>query len=82
MTDCKGVESIGCPKCCGVGLDRGELDKIIERAADASPPPSRGAPRHDDRGRDAPYRSDQDDRRGGDYRKRKKHSLLGERFNF
>jgi hypothetical protein len=27
----QGVEIDYCPKCCGVWLDRGELDKIIER---------------------------------------------------
>jgi Zn-finger nucleic acid-binding protein len=32
MTDRNGVEIDYCPKCRGVWLDRGELDKIIERA--------------------------------------------------
>ena len=30
MTDRQGVELDYCPKCRGVWLDRGELDKIIE----------------------------------------------------
>ena len=33
MTDRNGVEIDYCPKCRGVWLDRGELDKIIERTA-------------------------------------------------
>ena len=33
MTDRSGVEIDYCPQCRGVWLDRGELDKIIERAA-------------------------------------------------
>lgn len=33
MTDRQGVEIDYCPKCRGVWLDRGELDKIIERSA-------------------------------------------------
>jgi Zn-finger nucleic acid-binding protein len=33
MTDRQGVEIDYCPKCRGIWLDRGELDKIIERAA-------------------------------------------------
>lgn len=33
MADRNGVEIDYCPKCRGVWLDRGELDKIIERAA-------------------------------------------------
>lgn len=31
MTDRQGVEIDYCPKCRGVWLDRGELDKIIDR---------------------------------------------------
>ena len=36
MADRSGVEIDYCPKCRGVWLDRGELDKIIERAAPGS----------------------------------------------
>lgn len=57
ITDRSGVEIDYCPKCRGVWLDRGELDKIIERAA----PPLQAAP--DSRGRD--YDNDDDDRHGG-----------------
>lgn len=32
MSDRQGVEIDYCPQCRGVWLDRGELDKIIERA--------------------------------------------------
>ncbi len=32
MTERQGVEIDYCPKCRGVWLDRGELDRIIERA--------------------------------------------------
>jgi len=32
MSDKQGVEIDYCPKCRGVWLDRGELDKIIERS--------------------------------------------------
>ena len=32
MADRNGIEIDYCPKCRGVWLDRGELDKIIERA--------------------------------------------------
>ena len=38
MTDRQGVEIDYCPKCRGVWLDKGELDKIIERTADYEPP--------------------------------------------
>jgi uncharacterized protein len=36
MTDRQGVEIDYCPKCRGVWLDRGELDKIIERSESVS----------------------------------------------
>jgi len=41
MTERQGVEIDYCPKCRGVWLDRGELDKIIEKSAvvtEAAPP--------------------------------------------
>jgi uncharacterized protein len=52
MADRGGVEIDYCPKCRGVWLDRGELDKIIERSmggpaapiAVAQPTPQRAAP--------------------------------------
>lgn len=46
MADRNGVEIDYCPKCRGVWLDRGELDKIIERAAQAQalPEPRVAAP--------------------------------------
>jgi Zn-finger nucleic acid-binding protein len=34
MSERHGIEIDYCPKCRGVWLDRGELDKIIERAAE------------------------------------------------
>jgi len=37
MTERSGVEIDYCPQCRGVWLDRGELDKIIERAGAQSP---------------------------------------------
>ena len=36
MTERSGVEIDYCPKCRGVWLDRGELDKIIERSSAGS----------------------------------------------
>ena len=33
MSDKQGIEIDYCPQCRGIWLDRGELDKIIERAA-------------------------------------------------
>ena len=82
MTDRQGVEIDYCPKCRGVWLDRGELDKIIERSA--SEPASTAAPRQ----RQAPEpermppRSKDYHHHSGGYGYRKKKSLLGELFDF
>jgi Zn-finger nucleic acid-binding protein len=41
MSERQGIEIDYCPQCRGVWLDRGELDKIIERTGDVQgPPPS------------------------------------------
>ncbi|MGZ5415794.1 MAG: TFIIB-type zinc ribbon-containing protein [Nocardioides sp.] len=84
MSERAGVEIDYCPECRGVWLDRGELDKILDRAeAEASrsavPPaaPTRDVqhptrPAYDDR--DRPYK----DHSG--YRGKKKEHWLGELF--
>ena len=63
MTDRSGVEIDYCPQCRGVWLDRGELDKIIERSGDAPPPPPppQREARRDSDYHDAPRKK----RRGG-----------------
>lgn len=38
MADRQGIEIDYCPSCRGVWLDRGELDKIIERSTAYDPP--------------------------------------------
>ena len=81
MSERQGIEIDYCPQCRGVWLDRGELDKIIERSAAPAPAPPR-----DDRRRDEDRRYDDRDRRddwgGGHGKKRKKESFLGELFDF
>mgnify|MGYP001793697356 FL=1 len=75
ITDRSGVEIDYCPSCRGVWLDRGELDKIIERAAAFSappPPPQRNMPKQEHR----------DDRRGGRKKKGGMADLLGDIFDF
>ena len=50
MSDRQGIEIDYCPQCRGVWLDRGELDKIIERsgapATEGPPPRQPAAPLH------------------------------------
>ena len=39
ISERQGVEIDYCPQCRGVWLDRGELDKIIDRSHTQTPPP-------------------------------------------
>lgn len=80
--DRDGVEIDYCPNCRGVWLDRGELDKIIERAAMRTPSTAQ-TPVRDYPEREEPYRRRYDDDYDEHYRKRKKRkSLLEELFDF
>jgi len=80
MTERQGIEIDYCPQCRGIWLDRGELDKIIERSA-GDRPPARTVEQW-------PYRADEhdrdyEDRRQGSHRPyRKKKSFLGDLFDF
>lgn len=75
MSDRNGIEIDYCPNCRGVWLDRGELDKIIDRSSPSTPTPGNppGEYRHKD------YSGKDDDHR---YRGKKKESFLGELFDF
>jgi Zn-finger nucleic acid-binding protein len=42
MSERQGIEIDYCPECRGVWLDRGELDKLIERADTEIGPPKSG----------------------------------------
>ncbi len=78
MADRQGVEIDYCPQCRGVWLDRGELDKIIERSATAMP----GRDRYDDDDDDDRRRyQDREDNQSGHY-KRKRKSFLDDIFDF
>lgn len=44
MSERQGIEIDYCPVCRGVWLDRGELDKIIERVQQQPKPPMAAAP--------------------------------------
>ncbi|MCD6680387.1 MAG: zf-TFIIB domain-containing protein [Burkholderiaceae bacterium] len=74
MSERQGIEIDYCPQCRGVWLDRGELDKLIERSnQEATSVPAATRPMPEDRPRH------HDD----DYRKRhRKKSVWGEIFDF
>ena len=76
MTERQGTEIDYCPQCRGVWLDRGELDKIVERSLSAEAPRREDGQRHgygDHRPRgpygDRPYR-------------KKRESFLSDLFDF
>lgn len=75
MSERQGIEIDYCPQCRGVWLDRGELDKIIERggAVAAPQPQQRPEPRYEDH----------DHRSRDDYHKqyKRKDSWLSELFD-
>lgn len=79
MADRQGIEIDYCPACRGVWLDKGELDKIIERSADWEQKPSipptqntyKGGPQYGDHHPDSYYN-----------KHKKKKGFLGEFFDF
>ncbi len=86
IADRQGMEIDYCPRCRGVWLDRGELDKLIERtAAHTGPGPATGRTQDLSEPHDSSMHREYDDERayrGGDDRRRKKRGLLGEIFDF
>lgn len=83
MSERQGVEIDYCPECRGVWLDRGELDKVIERSEAPAPSRDHSAPRVDTRPhRDDSYSHKNDYRHDGHYKKKKKENFLGELFDF
>lgn len=69
VSDRQGIEIDYCPSCRGVWLDRGELDKIVDRSQTEA---------FDRR----PAYSREDDDRDRDYRSKKKKGFLGDIFDF
>jgi Zn-finger nucleic acid-binding protein len=91
MSERQGIEIDYCPQCRGVWLDRGELDKIIERSAaqPAAPPQAPQqpyTPQSPQPGYTPPYGEHQhkkkyDDDYHGGYKKKRK-GFLGDIFDF
>lgn len=76
MTDRAGVEIDYCPECRGVWLDRGELDKIVERSA--PPPPPGGDQYYEEEYEAGPERS----QGRSPQRRKKRGGFLEELFDF
>lgn len=90
MTERQGIEIDYCPQCRGVWLDRGELDKIIERSTMASPAPRveqhaqpHASQHHSSHGhRDSHHYGHRDSHDRGHYKKHKREGLLADLFDF
>ena len=67
MMDRQGIEIDYCPKCRGVWLDRGELDKLIDRSVSAPPPG---------------YQDDYQSGGRGHHGKGRRRGFLGDLFDF
>ena len=86
MSERNGIEIDYCPECRGVWLDRGELDKIIDRASASAPPaPVQSAPAQYPAGAQSGYGRQSYDDRGGHqqqpYQKKRKENWLSELFD-
>ncbi|HEV3402537.1 MAG TPA: zf-TFIIB domain-containing protein [Acidimicrobiales bacterium] len=84
LSERQGVEIDYCPNCRGVWLDRGELDKLLQREDDEWRGEYERRERDYDRGRDYDRDSDYDrdrDRDRGRYPTKKKR-WLSEMFEF
>ena len=90
MTERQSVEIDYCPKCRGVWLDKGELDKIIEKSSSAE---SSQQLKSQDENRNRRNDDDDDDDDGGFFNRnrsnenktnpnRKKGGFLGDLFDF
>ena len=78
ISDRQGVEIDYCPSCRGVWLDRGELDKIIERSSIQNN--SSSQPQYEQSRKEQYNKYDSHNHQG--YHKKKKEGFLSEIFDF
>lgn len=74
ISERQGIEIDYCPKCRGIWLDRGELDKMLDRSANYE---QQIREKGDYRYNDDDYRYQQP----GDYKKKKRKSFLDDLFD-
>ncbi len=77
LSEKQGIEIDYCPKCRGIWLDRGELDKIVEKSADVE-----NSYRMKERDTNTFYKDDDDKYKSHGYKKHKRKSFLGDLFDF
>lgn len=78
MSERQGIEIDYCPQCRGVWLDRGELDKIIEKSSSQSAAPEQRGYTEQPKYQERSYKSDDRDY----YHKKKKKNFLSDIFDF
>lgn len=78
MSERNGIEIDYCPSCRGVWLDRGELDKIIEKSLTEKAPEAQVLPR--EKIQEVIYR-DSDPYKKDHYKHKRKKSFLEELFD-
>jgi Zn-finger nucleic acid-binding protein len=71
MSDRQGIEIDFCPECRGVWLDRGELDKLIDKSASSSNTQS-----------ESYHKKYDDEYNKHGYKRRKREGFLGDLFDF
>jgi uncharacterized protein len=82
MSDRQGIEIDYCPQCRGVWLDRGELDKIIDRSLGESPRQEMDSEPRSYRGQPDPAHGHHDSHHSGYYKKKKREGFLSNLFDF
>jgi Zn-finger nucleic acid-binding protein len=85
MSERNGIEIDYCPTCRGVWLDRGELDKILDRSVQLDQPRQAPAPAQPQQPQYDNYRAPQQQgyppQQQGYYKKKRKESWLSEIFD-
>ena len=87
MTERRGIEIDYCPECRGVWLDRGELDKIIEKSTASNLAPERQIsqtpPMNNNQQGYYDHHNDHNSGYGYGYKKKhKREGFLGDLFDF
>jgi Zn-finger nucleic acid-binding protein len=87
MSERQGIEIDYCPQCRGVWLDRGELDKIIDRSQGMAPTPAAPqaraqAPMQQPYAPQPPQPQPYPPQQGAYYRKKKREGFLSDIFDF
>lgn len=89
LADRQGIEIDYCPQCRGIWLDRGELEKLIDRSTASFEDQGyggrsrHGQEEHEDRKHRDRYREEHGDKHGNRYRgERRRGSFLGDLFDF